>query len=457
MFCTNCGASLKDGTKFCTKCGQPVKPTKINPYQKQSVPDMKPDVPACETPQPQRSSASMVESIVIPVDESEMPVAPTPHDPGYIQENAQKTATGSFDNNTELRNSTATTETSSDTEAQEPFDASAGIDQYLQEYMAPEHKGSEEFYRDRAPEQCKKPTQPESFDDRDEQEEQDAEQEFYNSSSAGNKEKSHIVPMIVGGVLTVVALGSASFVVGQKLASRSTDVSETQQESSLADEEGSETAETRPPATEKIEDVTEKETKEAEVPSTENDEPKVEEGDEPEEDYDLEIHATLGDESTLFFLDDMTDGIKAIEVTPAMTFQSSFAEPSGNGKNEYYAWKAFDGKPETSWQEGVDGDGIGEQMGVKLDRSYPIKAMTFKLGNHRSEEWYIKNNRPKLMTIDVGDYSFDVTFNDEMKDQVVTFSTPIDADNVRFTIDGVYPGSDYQDTAIAEVCIYEQK
>ena len=60
------------------------------------------------------------------------------------------------------------------------------------------------------------------------------------------------------------------------------------------------------------------------------------------------------------------------------------------------AWSAFDGQATTSWQEGAAGHGIGEYVGISFDREYQVQVVTFRLGNHRSDSWYVKNDVPKV-------------------------------------------------------------
>ena len=49
----------------------------------------------------------------------------------------------------------------------------------------------------------------------------------------------------------------------------------------------------------------------------------------------------------------------------------------------------------TSWQEGVDGPGIGEKVYAQFDNSYYIEYLTFRLGNWKTNDYYTGNNRPK--------------------------------------------------------------
>ena len=120
------------------------------------------------------------------------------------------------------------------------------------------------------------------------------------------------------------------------------------------------------------------------------------------------------------------------------------------------AWSAFDGDNVTSWQEGVEGNGNGEYIGISFDREYQVEAITFLLGNHRRDDLYIRNNVPKTLTINLDGQLFEVTFPKEMLEQVVEFSKPVPASSIRVTIQDVYPGTEYTDTVIAEIEVYGQ-
>lgn len=118
------------------------------------------------------------------------------------------------------------------------------------------------------------------------------------------------------------------------------------------------------------------------------------------------------------------------------------------------AWSAFDGDTITSWQEGRDGDGIGEFIGIGFDRTYQVKVITVLLGNHRSAELYVKNNTPRTLTFQVGGQEFQATFPNEMQRFALEFSQPVEASDIRITVNDVYKGTVYADASIAEVEVY---
>ncbi len=119
-----------------------------------------------------------------------------------------------------------------------------------------------------------------------------------------------------------------------------------------------------------------------------------------------------------------------------------------------YGSNAFDGDLKTSWQDGVSGDGINEWIKADLDRTYSVSALSFALGNHRSQDWYYKNNRPSILCITVGDCYYNVVFPDQYREFVVSFSEPIPADSIMVAIGGNYPGTVYNDMTIAEIGVY---
>ena len=55
------------------------------------------------------------------------------------------------------------------------------------------------------------------------------------------------------------------------------------------------------------------------------------------------------------------------------------------------AMVAVDGLLETSWQEGVDGNGEGQYLEVYLDGEHAIKYLILNLGNWRSSDWFYDN------------------------------------------------------------------
>lgn len=146
-------------------------------------------------------------------------------------------------------------------------------------------------------------------------------------------------------------------------------------------------------------------------------------------------------------------GLSKIVIQKENVIQSSHVVQSNNNIDNT-GWSAFDGRSETSWQEGSVDDGVDEFVSADFDQTYDVKIMTFLIGNHRSQEWFNRNNRPKVLRVEMGGLTYSVEFPDEMSEYAVVFSEPISADSITVYIEEVYPGTEYRDTVIAEIGVY---
>ena len=118
------------------------------------------------------------------------------------------------------------------------------------------------------------------------------------------------------------------------------------------------------------------------------------------------------------------------------------------------AMVAVDGYLETSWQEGVSGNGEGQYLEVHLDKEQSVKYLVLYLGNWRSVDWFYDNNRPRSLTLQIGGYTTTQEFPDGQIVHCIELSQPVPASSIRMTINSVYGGRDWQDTCIAEVMVY---
>lgn len=163
----------------------------------------------------------------------------------------------------------------------------------------------------------------------------------------------------------------------------------------------------------------------------------TEEEEEPEE-----ITVNLGSESDI-------DGSRFSVLPIQSADQSSVVVQSGTHDNTAAA--AVDGKLETSWQEGVDGDGIGEWVRYNLGSTRTVQYLRLYLGNWRDSDWYSENNVPKELEIEVNGQIWRLEFPYGQEPCVVVWSAPVETDYVVLRVASVYEGSMYDDTCIAEV------
>ncbi|MDD3219242.1 MAG: zinc-ribbon domain-containing protein [Lachnospiraceae bacterium] len=116
----------------------------------------------------------------------------------------------------------------------------------------------------------------------------------------------------------------------------------------------------------------------------------------------------------------------------------------------------MDGNEVTNWEEGVDGDGVGEQVTFRFSKAHDMKYLTFKLGNWKSKDYFQDNNRPKTLTLSFDDASYQVTFENVQKEFMVELGTPIHSEFLSVQIDSVYKGNKWPDTCISEIGVYAE-
>ena len=144
-----------------------------------------------------------------------------------------------------------------------------------------------------------------------------------------------------------------------------------------------------------------------------------------------------------------TDGYSLVSISKISASSQITQDGINNG-----ATAAIDGDEITSWQEGADGDGIGEALFINLTRDYEIRYIKFKLGNWRSAETYRQNNRPRKLAVQIGDVVYNVEFPDGQTEYCLALSKDLSANYISIAIQSVYSGDDWDDTCISEVGIY---
>ncbi len=116
---------------------------------------------------------------------------------------------------------------------------------------------------------------------------------------------------------------------------------------------------------------------------------------------------------------------------------------------------AFDNIETTSWQEGVSGYGIGETLRASFDKDYKVRYIAFRLGNWKNDYYFWGNARPKTLTIKIGDFVGDVTFNDGFSMAYLEFNKDLPANAIEIVIKDIYTTSvRWQDTVISDILIY---
>ena len=122
-------------------------------------------------------------------------------------------------------------------------------------------------------------------------------------------------------------------------------------------------------------------------------------------------------------------------------------------KNAYHPVKLFDNNPKTMWIENAKGPGIGEKISFSFDKDITIDKITFQPGCFWDKYWK-QNNRVKKMRMKLDGKNYTIDFDDEMKDQGITFNEPVSFSDVELIIEAVYKTTKWDDTAVSGIKFY---
>ena len=133
--------------------------------------------------------------------------------------------------------------------------------------------------------------------------------------------------------------------------------------------------------------------------------------------------------------------------------EASSVLPPDQYTSYYGPRNATDGNVRTAWNEGADGNGVGEWMSLEADSEQVVRGVRIVGGYPKREDVYYNNNRPKNVTIELSDgYTQHVTLEDAMGEwQEFEFDQLHKTDYIKVTIDSVYSSAKWNDAAIAEV------
>ena len=111
-----------------------------------------------------------------------------------------------------------------------------------------------------------------------------------------------------------------------------------------------------------------------------------------------------------------------------------------------------DGDPTTAWNEGADGDGIGETVTFTLKQKSKVTSTSIYNGYDKSYSIYYRNNRVKSCYFIFDDGKEFRTLNDYYnRQQKLTFYKVHKTKKITIKIVSVYRGSSYHDTCLSEV------
>ena len=136
-----------------------------------------------------------------------------------------------------------------------------------------------------------------------------------------------------------------------------------------------------------------------------------------------------------------------IGISKEMTGASSELAESGW---DHSAYMAFDGNPETSWQEDGSTE-IGEYIEVDFGSPKTIDSMLIRPGNFRTEQLFLDNNVPTGFIMNIDGTDCRLSLGSNYRSSEIRFSEPIQAQKIRLTISEYRAGARYSDTCIADI------
>jgi hypothetical protein len=149
---------------------------------------------------------------------------------------------------------------------------------------------------------------------------------------------------------------------------------------------------------------------------------------------------------------------EARNLSPFASPSVSSALPSDRG-GTYHAFSAIDGLLESSWVEGVTGLGAGEWIVLDFPEAIEVHSIGLDVGFDRDADIFAKNNRIKRATFTFSSGEVvTLDFADVRGMQSVPLvrapGPNIETTFVKMVIEEVYPGSQYDDTCLAEIEVW---
>ena len=122
------------------------------------------------------------------------------------------------------------------------------------------------------------------------------------------------------------------------------------------------------------------------------------------------------------------------------------------GEVTYEAANLLDGRPDTAWHEGAKG-ARGEYVELRLAREASVTRLLLWNGYQKGEQ-FEQNGRVQTLMIEAGGRRFSVDLLNVRGSQAVDLPEPIRTRTIRLTVEAIYEGERYPDTALSEIQVY---
>ena len=124
---------------------------------------------------------------------------------------------------------------------------------------------------------------------------------------------------------------------------------------------------------------------------------------------------------------------------------------------QYEPILSIDGDYTTCWQDGVNGNGEGENLVFTFAGEEKIAAFSILNGKQNDEASYYDNARAAKLLIKIGNIQYPVSLEDVMQRQTFSFPLSQATNQVSVIVDSAYPGNAWEDLCISEIEFYKEK
>jgi hypothetical protein len=149
-----------------------------------------------------------------------------------------------------------------------------------------------------------------------------------------------------------------------------------------------------------------------------------------------------------------TTTLPAITIRPKATVSSSALR--GTAIASFQATNLVDGDLATPWLEGANGAGLGEWVRFEFTQPLELARIEILNGYQKDEERFAGNPRVRLIMVEYSSGATQLVELSDLKDPQMINPTSEAVEWVKLAIVSVFPGDQWEDTALSEVRIYEK-
>jgi hypothetical protein len=144
----------------------------------------------------------------------------------------------------------------------------------------------------------------------------------------------------------------------------------------------------------------------------------------------------------------------AVLIRPTAATASSYLKATES--NSYRATNLLDGDLTTAWNEGAEGVGLGEWVRFEFSQQTELARLEIANGYQKDDERFAGNPRVKTIRIEYSTGTSQLVDLLDIKEFQTINTTRTAVEWLKLTIVSVYPGEEWEDTALSEVRIYER-